>query len=76
MNNTLVTQKAKTVASHYRKDLSMMLVIVLLSTVGTILNPRFLSALNIGNIISIATILAMATAGQTTSHDLRCWCRY
>jgi len=65
MNSTIVKQKVTTVASYYRKDLSMLLVIVLLATVGTILNPRFLSALNIGNIISIATILAMATAGQT-----------
>lgn len=65
MNNSFIKQKGKTILAHYRKDFSMLLVIVLLTTVGTALNPRFLSAMNIGNIISIAIILAMATAGQT-----------
>jgi len=47
------------------KVFSMMLVIALLLLIGTILNPNFLTPMNIGNIISIAAILAMATAGQT-----------
>jgi ribose transport system permease protein len=47
------------------KSLSMFVVIVMLSLVGTVLNPSFLSPMNIGNILSIASILALATAGQT-----------
>ncbi|MDA3833502.1 MAG: ABC transporter permease, partial [Spirochaetales bacterium] len=41
------------------------LVIVSLTSFGSNLNPRFLTPMNIGNILSIAAILAMATAGQT-----------
>ena len=45
--------------------LTIFLVIGLLLITGAILNPGFLSPANIGNILAIAVVLAMGTAGQT-----------
>lgn len=55
-------KSSRTISS---KSLSMVLVVIILLVAGSILNPSFLSPMNIGNILCIASILAMATAGQT-----------
>ena len=47
------------------KEFSMGAALVMLLVIGTSFNPNFLSPMNIGNIVSITAILAMATAGQT-----------
>lgn len=60
MDNNLITDKLK---SYYSEDLVLVLFIILIGVVATIINPRFLSARNLMNILQQISVLGIIASG-------------
>ena len=59
------TTRIRELASRYRIELAMLGALMLLCTALTILQPRFLSPLNLQNVLSQVMVLGIIAIGQT-----------